>query len=303
MENRNVRSIAPEIGLFLIVTMLANTVIAWSNLASEDLTSTWYMVFYVHVWFTLYDGSFGKWRKRSWVLLILCWTAMEVGSLIGYILPWGQISYWLAYQMPWLEPVASYFDDTETLTEWLSLLIPALVLGFDIVLMQSARWRQRSYRKIGMLLIAACATAVIIGWGTAWLVGGHISSQGGQASYQSLPPIVVLSWHELWLLSLLRAMPSKLLGGIVALSALLVLAIWPWARADRLHDGQFRRLWLLLCCGLALAWVCLTFQGSQLPNEVTNRGVVALAIYYFAFFLALPFVLRRMMEKEPVSLS
>lgn len=298
MEARRIRSVAPDLGLFLIVSLLLNAAMAWNSQTAASLTTTWYIVLFIHLWFTLYDGEFSPWRKWTWVLLIVCWAETEVRHFGSYLLPWGQLAFWLADQMPWLEPVVDYLNSTGAVVQYLVPLILASILGLDIAVMHSARWRRRSYRKIGMFLTLACVAAIALGWILASFAGEAISSQTSQAPYR---PFVVPYWYELWLLSLLRAIPGKMLALLVTLAALFIPAIWPWVRADSVRTGQFHRVWLLLCWGLAIAWGCLTYQGSGPPDEVTNRGILALVLYYFSFFLIMPFALRRMMRKEAIS--
>jgi ubiquinol-cytochrome c reductase cytochrome b subunit len=107
-----------------------------------------------------------------------------------------------------------------------------------------------------------------------------------------LPP-----WHELPFYALLRAVPNKLGGVLLMFAAVLVPMIWPWMRADLLRMGPMRRVWALFCLALAAVWIALGYLGSRPPEGALLPAAQALAVFYFAFFLIVPPVLRKIPRK------
>jgi ubiquinol-cytochrome c reductase cytochrome b/c1 subunit len=108
----------------------------------------------------------------------------------------------------------------------------------------------------------------------------------------------VPEWYTLPLYALLRAVPDKLAGLVTVFAAMLAPLIWPWARADALRAGPTRWAWRLLCIAFALVWLGLGYLGSMPPEGLVPTATRLAALFYFAFFLVLPFVLGLLIERR-----
>lgn len=219
-------------------------------------------------------------RVRDWILL-------------GYMLPAGQLVFWLATVPVVRDVLAGWYESGAPATLGASalwLVLPFLVLCFDIAVMHHGRWWTSSLRQVAIFLAAVGIAALLLGLALGAVVGRSASSGVANGPYQF--PIVP-PWHELPFYALLRAVPSKAGGVALMFASMLLPMVWPWMRADELRRGRTRRVWPLFCLALAVAWIGLGYLGSRSPGDVTVPATLALALFYFAFFLLLPPVLGR----------
>jgi hypothetical protein len=90
------QSPARQTGLFLVLVALANGLMLPGSLSVKDLMTTFYLALFVHVGFTIYDGSFNALRTATWLLLIGLWVGSEIAAFFGLMFPSGQFAFWLA---------------------------------------------------------------------------------------------------------------------------------------------------------------------------------------------------------------
>jgi Cytochrome b(N-terminal)/b6/petB len=117
------RSIAQDAALFFVLMILLDgcfALVALPSMSSRTLTTTFYLALYVHIGFTLYPGAFTKWRTVTWLALIAACAVAEMASFAAYILPWGQLAFWLASHLP------------ESLSNWLSDTGISKIMGSDL---------------------------------------------------------------------------------------------------------------------------------------------------------------------------
>lgn len=273
------RNLVSDAGLFLVMVIIINNLLGPWPLAPSQLIGAFYLAMLPHVAVTACDGRLGPWRRTTWLLLILAWILSELAVFFGYILPWGQITFWLA-----------------TLAEGRpgpgAALLPPLfllaLLGLDLAAMHAARWKARPVRQL-ILFLAAAAAAVLLGLA----LGVLLPAPGANAAqpldlYPVLPP-----WHTWPFFALLRAVPDKLIGVVLVFAVLLAPMAWPWLRAERLRGGWARRLWFGLCLVFIAAWISLGYFGGQAPIGAALWAPLPLAAFHLAFFLLLPWLLGR----------
>jgi ubiquinol-cytochrome c reductase cytochrome b/c1 subunit len=278
--------------LFLVLVVLINGLILPGSASPADLMATFYLAFFIHAGFTLYGGRVSAVRTATWLFLVVAWAGSEIAGFFGYLLPWGQLTFWLASQLAALWVVGE-------MLAWLTAHIavhgaPALgpilllcLLSLDIAAGHLDDWRKRSPAQIGVFLAAAAAGAVALALAAGALIGR--AAPGGPDMGALLTPAKIIpSWYELPFYALLRAMPDKLAGVVVTFAAMVVPIVWPWMRADMLRIGPMRRTWLLLCLALAAVWIGLGWLGSRPPDPPSIHAAQALAVFYFAFFLVWP---------------
>jgi ubiquinol-cytochrome c reductase cytochrome b/c1 subunit len=291
MNNPTDRSQIRNIGLFFVLVILVNGLIIPGATSPKDLMATFYLALFVHVGFTIYDGSFDALRTATWLLLIGTWAGSEALTFWGFMVPWGQVAFWLA-TVPLVGDVLAYTSDAASIlggyVPWSAL--PLLVLGLDIAVMHYDRWRRSSLLRVAIFLASVGAAAIVLGLALN-LVIDRSAPSGPDVATGQLP--IVPPWHSLPFYALLRAVPSKLGGVVLMFAAMLVLMVWPWMRADMLRMGRTRAVWPLLCLALAAAWIGLGYLGSRPADDATIRAAQALAVFYLAFFLVLPRLLGR----------
>jgi ubiquinol-cytochrome c reductase cytochrome b/c1 subunit len=234
----------------------------------------------------------------TWTLCIAAWVGLELVGFSNFVMPWGQLGFWLAswvFALPVIGPTVAPALAAATGLPTVSSLLLLCLLCIDIATMHRNVWRQYSAVQIGAFLTAVAIGALLMGMALGALAelvlpGMH----GAEAAASAVTPIRILpSWYELPLYALLRSIPNKLIGVAVMFAAMLVPAIWPWVHADELRKGSLRKVWLSSCLILAGAWIALGYLGSRPPDGIGIIQSQILAVYYFAFFLVVPFIIRR----------
>jgi hypothetical protein len=267
---------AEDIGLFLVLMIVANGAIlpgllGAPPLSRELLLGAFYLALFVHVAFTLYVGAFAHLRTATWLALIAAWAAATLAVLAAPLLPWTRD--------PALRAAIA------ALWPWLAFAL----LGIDLVAMHFARWRQRSLARLALFLaaviVATIGVSVVLGW---ILVVPPPPAAGSGQGFAIVP-----EWHLLPIYALLRAVPDRMAGLIVAGAAVLVPMLWPWMRADVLRVGRARWAWRALCALLFATWIGLGYLGAQPPEGPALTAAQILAVFYFGYFLVSPAVLRR----------
>jgi ubiquinol-cytochrome c reductase cytochrome b/c1 subunit len=292
------QSLARDAGLFLVLVVLANGLILPESVSARELAAAFYLAFFIHAGFTIYDGRFGALRTATWLLLIAVWAGPELAAFFGFIFPVGQLIFWLASVIPLLGEVLSGWlrSDHSAMLGGLAIspVLALLVLALDIAVMHHDDWRRRPVLQIAIFLAAAGAAAIVLGLALGAVID-HPASSGPNAQVSSFP--IMPPWYMLPFYALLRAVPDKLGGVALMFGSMFVLMIWPWMRADLLRAGPTRRVWSLLCLTLAADWIGLAYAGSLPPAGPAIHAAQALAILYFAFFLVLPPVLAKTARK------
>ncbi|QIE56434.1 cytochrome b [Pikeienuella piscinae] len=110
--------------------------------------SMFFLAVYMHIFRGLYYGSYKAPREITWIIGILIYLAMMATAFMGYVLPWGQMSFWGATVITGLfgalpligEPIQTWLlggpaVDNATLTRFFSLhyLLPFVIAGLVIV--------------------------------------------------------------------------------------------------------------------------------------------------------------------------
>ncbi len=110
--------------------------------------SLFFVAVYMHIFRALYYGSYKEPREITWIIGILIYLSMMATAFMGYVLPWGQMSFWgatvitnLFSALPGIgEPIVTwlwggYSVDNPTLTRFFSLhyLLPFVILGLSML--------------------------------------------------------------------------------------------------------------------------------------------------------------------------
>jgi ubiquinol-cytochrome c reductase cytochrome b subunit len=276
------RTIAQDIALFVVLALFANLIFAIfaGKASARDMMEGFYLIAIVHILASLQGGVFDRIRTVTWIILILGWTFAELLSFTNYIVPKGQLLFWLAVNAPWAVP----FLEQLAMSPWILPAVLLLLLAVDVLFAHHGRWRPRLWFWPAALVIAAIAAGLLFGLTLS----------------RFLPPpnpepaatfAVVPSWHILPYFSLLRAVPDKTAGLIIAFLAILAPVVWPWTRL-RAVTGAGRGLWLVAWLAFIAAFLGLGYLGTQPPDEETTLGSQILAVYYFAFLLVIPMLLQ-----------
>ncbi len=281
--------------------------------------SMFFLAVYIHIFRSLYYGSYKSPREVIWILGMIIYVLMMAAAFMGYVLPWGQMSFWGATVITNLfsaiplvgESITTwlwggYAVDNPTLTRFFSLhyLIPFLILGL-VILHIWALHVPGNNNPIGIdlkkpskdtvpfhpyivikdlfaLLIFLIIFAFFVFYSPNIL--GHADNYI-EANPMVTPEHIVPEWYLLPFYAILRSVPDKLLGVIAMFSAIFVLIILPWLDTSKVRSAVFRPLykqfyWFLFVDVLVLGYV------GAMPAEGLYLLVARVAtVYYFAHFL------------------
>ena len=334
-------------GILLAMQYTANSDLAFDSIERimRDVNNGWllryihmngasmfFIIVYIHIFRGLYYGSFKSPREILWILGVLILLLMMATAFMGYVLPWGQMSFWGATVITNLFsafPVigdyivtflwGGFSVDNPTLTRFFVLhyLMPFLIIGV-VVLHLVALHQFGSNNPLGVDVKSEGDTIpfhpyytvkdyfglgvfLIVFFGLVFFAPNFLGHPDNYIPADPLvtPPHIVPEWYFLPFYAILRAVPDKLLGVIMMFAAVSVLFILPWLDTHKVRSARFRPyykqfFWLFFINCIVLGWV------GSMPAE----GIYVLisrisTAYYFAFFLILLPLLSRF-EKSHV---
>ncbi len=292
--------------------------------AHSNGAALFFMVVYIHIFRGLYYGSYKSPREILWWMGLVILLMMMGTAFMGYVLPWGQMSYWAATVITNLFTAIPFVGEAITELLWGGFVVgnPTLnrffslhyVLPFGIVgvvvLHLWALHVHKSNNPLGIdmkgpqdaLPFHPYYTAKdAFGLGIFMLVLAYFvffnpNYMGHPDNYipaNSLvtPPHIVPEWYFLPFYAILRAIPDKL-GGVVAMfGSLLILFALPWLDTSRLRSATFRLVykyvyWLLVADVLVLGWI----GASPAEGHYIVIGRLATAYYFAHFLIIMPLV-------------
>ena len=299
--------------------------------------SMFFLAVYIHIFRSLFYGSYKSPREIIWILGIIIYLLMMAAAFMGYVLPWGQMSFWGATVITNLfsaiplvgESITTwlwggYSVDNPTLTRFFTLhyLIPFLILGL-VVLHIWALHVPGNNNPVGIdikkpskdtvpfhpyIVIKDAFALLMFCIVFALFVFYQPNILGHADNYIEADPLVtpahiVPEWYLLPFYAILRSVPDKLMGVVAMLSAILILAALPWLDTSKVRSAVFRPLfrqfyWILVADVLILGYV------GAMPAEGLYLLIARVATaYYFAHFLIILPVLGWKEKTTPLPLS
>ena len=290
--------------------------------AHANGASMFFFAMYIHMFRGMYYGSYKSPREVLWLLGFIIYFLAVATAFMGYVLPWGQMSFWgatvitsLFSAIPlvgdsittWLW--GGYAVDNATLNRFFSLhyLLPFMIAGV-VVLHIWALHVHGSNNPAGIEKKTSKDTLPFHPYFTvkdgfalvcflafyAWFVfyvPNYLSDADNyiEANPLQTPVHIVPEWYYLPFYAILRSIPSKLGGASAMFIAVFVIAFLPWLDTSRVKSAAFRPLykiffWLFVACT-----VLLGYMGSQPPEGGYVIAARFLTVYYFLhFFVILP---------------
>lgn len=273
---------------------------------------------YIHIAKALYYGSYRAPRILLWSIGVVIFLVMIITAFLGYVLPWGQMSYWgatvitnLLSAIPWIgtdlvEFIWGGFSvSNATLNRFFSLhyLLPfvlaALVFMHLIALHQNASNNPMgvSSKLDRVPLYPYYVFKDLVGFFAFFLILSIFvfflpNALGHPDNYLPANPLstpisIVPEFYLLPFYAILRAIPNKLLGVVAMLGSILILFALPFLDTSRVRSYAFRPFMRLAFWSFAANFLLLMWLGSQHPEPpYISLGQVC-AAFYFAYFLLL----------------
>ena len=283
--------------------------------------SMFFIAVYVHIFRGLYYGSYKAPREVLWTLGVVIFLLMMATAFMGYVLPWGQMSFWgatvitnLFSALPVIgETIVTflwggYSVDNPTLNRFFSLhyLLPFMIFGVVVLHIWALHVVGQNNPTGVEVKNVAKDTVPFTPYATvkdifgmvvfmilfAWFVFYQPNFMGHADNYipanpASTPAHIVPEWYFLPFYAILRAIPDKL-GGVLAMgAAIVVLAFLPWIDTSKVKSMSYRPIGRQLFWAFVVVCIGLGYLGAM-PAE--GGYVIASQIFtvlYFGFFVAL----------------
>ncbi|MFL6858834.1 MAG: cytochrome bc complex cytochrome b subunit [Allosphingosinicella sp.] len=292
--------------------------------AHANGASFFFIVTYVHIFRGMYYGSYKAPRELVWMLGLVILLLMMATAFMGYVLPWGQMSFWGAKVITGLfgaipfvgEPIqqwllGGYAPDQATLNRFFSLhyLLPFVIAGV-IILHIWALHIPGSSNPTGVEVQGPQDTLPFHPYYTAKdgfgagvflilfaLVTFYAPNYLGHADNYipanplSTPAHIVPEWYFWPFYAILRAftadfiLPAKLWGVIAMFGSIILHFFLPWLDKSPVRSGSYRPLFRIFFWILIADVLVLGYCGGSPAEEPFVMISQVATMYYFAHFL------------------
>lgn len=293
--------------------------------------SMFFIMIYFHIFKGLYHGSYIAPRKILWVSGILIFVLMMATAFLGYVLPWGQMSFWGATVITNLFSAIPFVGssivewlwggfsvDNPTLNRFFSLhyLLPFAIVGLVLVHLTLLH-EKGSNNPVGINenvpvsyfypnyyvkdLLAFFAFLVFFSLFVYFSPNalGHTDNDI-PANALVTPPHIVPEWYFLPFYAILRSIPDKL-GGVLAMGgAIVALLILPFIVTTVKRPIKYRTIYNFSYFLWLLNFFILGWIGQQpVISPYIEIGMASTAFYFF--FLLVYFPLLTLFEAKLVN--
>nr|AUY54878.1 cytochrome b [Elseya sp. XZ-2018b] len=280
--------------------------------------SLFFMCIYLHIGRGIYYGSYLY--NKTWNTGVMLLFLVMATAFVGYVLPWGQMSFWgatvitnLLSAIPYVGPTlvewvwGGFSVDNATLTRFFTFhfLIPFAILGMTmlhLLLLHETGSNNPtglnsncdkipfhpyfSYKDLlGLILMIMCLLTLVLFYPN--LLGDPDNFT--PANPLITPPHIKPEWYFLFAYAILRSIPNKL-GGVLALfMSILVLLLMPMLHLSKQRTTTFRPMtqitfWCLTTNLLILTWI----GGQPVETPFILIGQIASLLYFTLIFIIMP---------------
>ena len=298
--------------------------------------SFFFITVYIHIFRGLYYGSYKKPRELLWIIGVVLLLLMMATAFMGYVLPWGQMSFWGAKVITNLFSAIPLVG--ESVVEWLwggftvanptlnrfyalHFLLPFVIVGVVIIHIWALHrfgsnnpigidvkgpqdtipfhpyYTVKDLFGVGVFLLAFCAV-VFFAPDMFGEPDNYIP-----ANPLSTPAHIVPEWYFLPYYAILRAVPDKLLGVIAMFASILILMALPWIDRSPVRSARFRPYYFWFFWIFVIDCLALGYLGAKPPEGgylIAGRICTA---YYFLHFVIVFFLSFEKTKPLPASIG
>src|SRR6202167_1298688 len=299
--------------------------------------SLFFLAGYIHMFRGLYYGSFKPPREVLWIIGVIIYFLMMATAFMGYVLPWGSMSFAGATVITNLTSAIPIVGDTiahwlwggfavggPTLTRFFALhyLVPFIIAAFvglhvwalhvggqnnpDGVEVKDLQRDTVAFTPYATIkdVFGLSVFLILYAWLVFYIPNYLLDADNSNiANPLATPAHVVPEWYLLPFYAMLRAIPNKLMGVIVLFSAIVVLAIIPWLDRSPVKSAKYRPAYRFFFWVFVLICIGLGYLGSQEPTEGLALIARIFTFGYFAFFLIIMPVLSFTEKTRPIPTS
>lgn len=311
--------------------------------AHANGASAFFVVIYIHIFRGFFYGSYKAPREMVWLLGVVIFLLMMATAFMGYVLPWGQMSFWgakvitgLFSAIPFVgEPLQQWLlggfaPDNAALNRFFSLhyLLPFVILGV-VILHIWALHIPGSSNPTGVEVKSESDTVPFYPYFVAkdgWAIGvfailycamvffapnylGHPDNYI-PANPMSTPAHIVPEWYFWPFYAILRAftqdfffIPAKLMGVLAMFGSILVWFFLPWLDRSPVRSGTYRPMFKWFFAILCVDMLVLFYCGGAAAEEPYVMISQLAALYYFAHFLIILPIVSAIERPKPLPFS
>ncbi len=305
--------------------------------------SAFFMIVYIHVFRGLYYGSYKAPRELLWIIGIFILLTMMATAFMGYVLPWGQMSFWAATVITNLfSAIPAIGNDivtwlwggfsvgNPTLNRFFSLhyLLPFVIVGL-VGLHLMALHQHGSGNPLGIDTkgpqdtipfhpyytvkdMFGTGVFLIIYLGFVFFAPNFFGEPINYVPANPLqtPPHIVPEWYFLPYYAILRSInfdvwfiPGKLIGVCLMFGSILLLLFLPWLDTSKVRSAKFRPIYKQLFWVLVIDAIVLGWVGAHPPEGMFVAIGQIATAYYFIHFLILMPLLGFIEKPRPLPAS
>jgi quinol-cytochrome oxidoreductase complex cytochrome b subunit len=292
-----------------------------------------FLAAYIHMFRSMYYGSYKEPRELIWILGVILLLLMIITGFMGYVLPWGQMSFWAATVITNLfsaipvvgESIVTwlwggYSVGNPTLNRFYALhyLLPFVIAGVVALHIwalhvigqnnptgieptsekDTVPFTPYATIKDGFMMVVF---SILFAWFVFYVPNylGHADNYI-PANPAVTPMHIVPEWYYLPFYAILRAIPNKLMGVGALGASIVILAFLPWLDTSRVRSAVYRPLyrqffWIFVIVCVGLGWL-----GSKPAEGGYVIAARILTAYYFVHFLIILPLLGMFERTKPV---